>query len=136
MGYATRYTLKVWPESARGRLIASVTASEGGYSPFDEPCKWYEHDDHMCAATQSIPCVAQLDGEGEDSGDVWRKLYCDGALVWQWRLDPTIPDPPAKLLAELRNVVDAHAAKQLNAARQARIAELEAELETLKAEPF
>ena len=38
-----------------------------------------------------------LDGEGEESGDIWRKFYKDGKS-YEWKLEYALPDfDPKKL---------------------------------------
>jgi hypothetical protein len=41
--------------------------------------KWYEHDKEMLAASRKFPSVLfTLSGEGEESGDFWRRYYKNG----------------------------------------------------------
>jgi len=44
-------------------------------------CKWYEHDDDMLRLSERYPMVVfTLSGEGEESGDIWKKYYCAGKV--------------------------------------------------------
>lgn len=44
-----------------------------------EECKWYEHDEDMRRFSKKYPNVLFiLEGEGEESGDIWKKYYKDG----------------------------------------------------------
>lgn len=59
------------PES----LISNVV----GYNPFYDECKWYEHDKHMREVSKNNPgTIFILEGEGEESGDIWKKYYLNG----------------------------------------------------------
>ena len=50
-----------------------------GYDPFDDECKWYEHETDMKALSLRFPEVLfTLHGEGEESGDVWNKYFRNG----------------------------------------------------------
>jgi hypothetical protein len=59
--------------------------SEGANYAFDEKgstqdgCKWYDHDDDFLKFSKSFPdWLFILKGEGEESGDVWKKYYLNG----------------------------------------------------------
>lgn len=44
-----------------------------------DSCKWYQHADDMEAISLAFPEVLfQLSGNGEESGDIWRKYYFNG----------------------------------------------------------
>jgi nicotinic acid mononucleotide adenylyltransferase len=59
---------------ARKLLIPIV-----GYDPFEDSCKWYEHDQHMRhVSLANKGTIFILEGEGEDPGDLWKKYYLDG----------------------------------------------------------
>jgi hypothetical protein len=46
-----------------------------------EPCKWYEHVEEMKKMSLAFPNVLfTLAGEGEESGDVWRKYFLNGKV--------------------------------------------------------
>ena len=45
-------------------------------------CKWYGHDRDMRAISKEFPTTLFiLDGEGEDSGDIWTSYYKGGKSV-------------------------------------------------------
>jgi len=47
----------------------------------DEPMKWYDHETDMIKYSLSKPDVLfVLDGDGEDSGDIWRKYFKNGKM--------------------------------------------------------
>lgn len=61
--------------------IKAVVAAKAGYNPFAEETKWYEHEEHMRAISKEYPDVIfQLNGEGEESGDVWIKYFVNGKM--------------------------------------------------------
>ena len=50
-----------------------------GFDPFADSCKWYEHDKHMRDISRMYPeTIFILEGEGEESGDIWKKYYLNG----------------------------------------------------------
>lgn len=52
-----------------------------GFDPFDDTTKWYSHEDDMRAISKEYPGVVFiLSGEGEESGDIWRKYFCEGKM--------------------------------------------------------
>lgn len=45
----------------------------------DEWNKWYDHDEEMLELSKQFPeTVFCLEGEGEESGDIWRTYYKNG----------------------------------------------------------
>ena len=59
----------------------SVIAEVVGYNPFEESCKWYEHDSNMRTVSKRYPeTLFVLKGEGEESGDIWIKYYMNGKV--------------------------------------------------------
>lgn len=46
-----------------------------------EPTKWYDHEDDMKEFSRMFPnLVFELSGEGEESGDIWKKYFRDGKM--------------------------------------------------------
>lgn len=46
-----------------------------------DACKWYDHAEDMKALSKTLPNVLfTLSGEGEESGDVWRKYFLNGKM--------------------------------------------------------
>lgn len=82
MGYYTRYHIDsktdgVTREQAEQLALAVVEPHYG--NPFDDSCKWYDHDEHMKEVSEKNPdIVFELFGEGEESGDIWYKYYKNG----------------------------------------------------------
>jgi|GEM_PF-2210826 hypothetical protein len=103
MGYRTRFEATVFPSNAMelfldrlestvrdGEFVRERLAEEG------EGMKWYDCEDDMCKVTKGQPYAVMIDGEGEESADVWRALFRDGKLVWEWKLKVDRPEPPAE----------------------------------------
>ncbi len=41
--------------------------------------KWYEYPNHMKLLSKEFPYIIfQVDGEGEEPGDIWRRYFLDG----------------------------------------------------------
>lgn len=57
-----------------------------------ESYKWYEHDDEMKKVSEKYrDIVFILDGDGEESGDIWRAFYLNGH-VHKWCLEIKLPE--------------------------------------------
>ena len=98
MGYYTKYELDIDGEVENwvtGRTLDGqlVTVNTGvsidtvkreivalcGTYPFYDACKWYNHSEHMIQVSKKYPdAVFILSGEGEESGDLWKKYYKNG----------------------------------------------------------
>lgn len=89
MGYYTNFLvtavvddLNVIPDDAE---VLATFKSITGYSLDDEwslnMVKWYDHEMDMRRLSARYPqCVWQLDGGGEEQGDIWRKYFHDGRM--------------------------------------------------------
>jgi hypothetical protein len=96
MGYATRYTLEVRDpvsnylledERFLGLIIADLRGSNGeakyalqanGLASGDDS-RWYEHQEDMTEFSKKYPTfLFVLNGEGEESGDIWREYFLNG----------------------------------------------------------
>lgn len=81
MGYYTRYTLDHAPKSLgiSPSIELAMAQLYGGSDPFEEECKWYEHEKDMREFSLKFPGILfTLHGEGEEAGDVWNKYFRDG----------------------------------------------------------
>jgi hypothetical protein len=103
MGYYTSYTLKAdKQEDEIGSYIESGVRPDLKYifeNSYDNEwygdSRWYEHDAEMCDLSLVFPDVLfTLTGEGEESGDIWRKWYRNGVLLNTWTLDYKMPEFP------------------------------------------
>ena len=46
---------------------------------FEDGCKWYECNEDMITISKKFPNVLfQLDGNGEEDGDLWRNFFLNG----------------------------------------------------------
>lgn len=94
MGYYTSYTLSwdcgnsktTWDEVSKeiksrqneGQILFH---GEDGGGDNAEPCKWYEHEKDVAEFSKLYPDVLfELDGAGEDKGDIWRKYFLNGKV--------------------------------------------------------
>jgi hypothetical protein len=58
-----------------------------------DDCRWYAHSAEVRAAsTKHRDIVFILDGEGEETGDIWREFYLNGELVHSWSPDIKPPE--------------------------------------------
>ena len=98
MGYYTTFELTVIPCAAEEEALDKV-AEVVGYEPFSQGTKWYDHDKNMTEVSRQIPGVLLiLDGSGEESGDIWRKVWLNGEMVHSWRPDVEPPPVPDEIL--------------------------------------
>lgn len=82
MGYYTRYELKISPES---EIIRAVIEDEGdvyyAIGDYADSYKWYDHEQDMRDLSVRFPDhLFELRGEGEDTGDIWRKYFKNGKM--------------------------------------------------------
>ncbi len=80
MGYYTSYTLKASGRHEQiGALLEEYTSGYQWDDYVDSWCmngKWYGHEDDMSALSAAFPDVLfTLEGEGEESGDIWKAYY-------------------------------------------------------------
>lgn len=88
MGYYTQYNLTIAKANGRVELerIDEDLRTISGYNDFaidahTDTIKWYDHDKDMIELSKKHPNILfQLDGEGEESGDIWRSYYCNGEV--------------------------------------------------------
>jgi hypothetical protein len=60
------------------RIYDNVLVSSGSDS-----VKWYDHDIDMTKLSEKYPTVKfVLDGEGEEQGDVWKKIFLGGKMKY------------------------------------------------------
>jgi hypothetical protein len=95
MGYRTDYTLEIVHPTTKVKLpepffstgIAELKGSceEAGYSLDDDgtpsggDTRWYEHEKDIREFSKRYPSfLFILSGEGEESGDIWKKYFLNG----------------------------------------------------------
>lgn len=80
MGYITDFKLKVTPDTIPN--IVEEVSDISDYLWDDELCmngKWYDWPSHMKELSKRYPeHMFQLDGDGEDSDDIWRVYFKNG----------------------------------------------------------
>lgn len=125
MGYYTRYDGKVTGPSVLVNAFADKYEDEQeqgnyGFQPYDfvrqeffggESLTWYEHEKDILALSKEHPnLLFHLQGEGEESGDIWKKWFRNGKSVTaQARIVFDEPDldtvlPSANVEAELEQI--------------------------------
>ena len=51
------------------------------FNPFEGSTKWYEYDENMKTISKKYPeTIFILEGEGEESGDIWKRYYLNGKV--------------------------------------------------------
>jgi hypothetical protein len=89
MGYYTSYKLKEL--TGQDHLVGEFVREDGdkGYQAYalhedgesGESCKWYDHEDFLKKFSLKHPkALFELSGEGEESGDVWKKYSQNGKV--------------------------------------------------------
>lgn len=86
MGYNTEYCLEIknhtdedldYLDFMLQKEDCAVTVNGESYGE----TKWYEHEEDLKKISTKFPgLILQLDGEGEESGDIWRKYFKDGKM--------------------------------------------------------
>ena len=77
MGYSTDFTITTDAGAIVTDLICTALSELAGFEIYDGEvnAKWYDHADHIAQVSKQFPLVLiTVDGEGEESGDMWR-LY-------------------------------------------------------------
>lgn len=110
MGYYTNYKMTVIDkngteiDSSVEPLFDETVLYQGEVSIQDvitqnlDACKWYDHQKDMLEYSANNPeYLFILDGQGEETGDIWRKFYKNGKS-YEWKLEYTLPDFDAEKL--------------------------------------
>jgi hypothetical protein len=82
MGYYTSFTLKYTGDLDRQTLVTELEKITP-YTWYDDlilpDVKWYDYQTHMKLISKKYPDILFiLDGEGEESGDIWRQYFKNG----------------------------------------------------------
>lgn len=88
MGYNTTYRLKYEFLAHQDRFEKTMLEEMEQFDCIRDiiidgtiDCKWYGHNDDMLRLSERYPMVVfTLSGDGEESGDIWKKYYCAGKV--------------------------------------------------------
>ena len=90
MGYYTNYDLTVEylrplrkgvSEEIFEAISARIAEISDYRDPFKSDCKWYKHEEHMRRVSTEFPDILlTLNGEGEESRDIWVKYFLAGKM--------------------------------------------------------
>lgn len=96
MGYLTTYQLKwdvkkfqsktTWDEISTEIELRQDAGTDFFYAVdsngrSSDSCKWYDHEKDLAEFSKIYPDVLfQLSGEGEESGDIWKKYFVNGKM--------------------------------------------------------
>lgn len=103
MGYYTKFTLTVLPDTFSSSVLDAIL-NKLGYNPFEDSVKWYEYKEDIADISKKFPVLIIIDGEGDEAGDIWRKIWFKGNIVMDWECDTTPPEPSEKLLAKIKKL--------------------------------
>lgn len=82
MGYYTKYELNCNPEKDEIDIVLNARKDDFYGITGDDECKWYDHEERMKELSKQFPDVIfVLSGEGEETGDVWRKKFVAGEMT-------------------------------------------------------
>lgn len=94
MGYCTSYSLKwdckksktTWDEVSDEIALRQKAGTDFFYAVDEsgqgtDSCKWYDHEKEVSDFSKIYPDVLfELSGEGEESGDIWKKYFKNGKM--------------------------------------------------------
>ena len=83
MGYYTHFRIETEGEQPdTEKLESDFNRITDGYSFMnisDDTRKWYDYDSNMTELSRLYPStIFHVWGEGEDSGDIWHHVFCNG----------------------------------------------------------
>lgn len=79
--YKPEYLARIRAAATRLMRVGDDVFEEIEYMEGGGECKWYEHEDHMKRLSKAFPeFVFELNGEGEENGDIWTKWFCAGKM--------------------------------------------------------
>lgn len=94
MGYCTRYKLNwdckksktTWDDISDEIALRQKAGTDFFYAVDEngdcsDSCKWYDHETEVAQFSKIYPDVLfELSGEGEESGDIWKKYFKNGKM--------------------------------------------------------
>jgi len=135
MGYYTHFEVEATSKSiAAAQAAAKDLAETSGYSvdmtghnTFEiHEAKWYDWENHAAQVSKNHPGVIfQLDGSGEESGDIWR-AWAHAGEVFKSEAEMTFVMPPwiDQARTDAEAIVSAMTQAEKQAAMDAELAEL------------
>lgn len=98
MGYYTRYTLDIALNNSNTtkeeikKEIQNVDLPVDTIGIESDSMKWYDHEEDMRDFSKKFPDVLFiLEGEGEESSDIWKKYFKNGLMQY---IKPKVTFPP------------------------------------------
>ena len=84
MGYYTTYTLSATQgydkQEEIEEKLQEISGNSIGFGR-DDSYKWYDHEHDMKDISKIYPeTTFLLEGQGEESGDIWRKYFKNGKM--------------------------------------------------------
>jgi hypothetical protein len=108
MGYNTSYALRAelaphkLPEEVIKEFVFSNVNAEICLTPEGDTAdagKWYDHEADLLKLSKAHPhLLFTLEGEGEESGDIWKKYFCAGKIQTEKAAVIIAPFDPGKLV--------------------------------------
>lgn len=106
MSYCTRFECEVYEKTEDGRFIEPEDFDwedvhervpnkydQSWADFFEDKEYWYEYKDDMIKLSLEFKDLYfNLSGYGEESGDVWKKVFHNGKVIASWTLQATEPD--------------------------------------------
>ena len=82
MGYYTKFELSIISGNDHITDYEQEIIDSTDYSElFEDSIKWYDCEKDMIAYSKNHPNVTFcIDGEGEESGDIWKSYFKDGKV--------------------------------------------------------
>lgn len=84
MGYFTRYYLETEPADDEIFELLFVSNPDAKYAlSANDRSQWYDHEQQIREFSKEFPdTLFILEGEGDDSGDIWRKYFKNGKMQY------------------------------------------------------
>jgi hypothetical protein len=82
MGYYTTHKLSIISENDLDvDFEQEIQEHTNGYANFEDSTKWYDCEDDMKSYSKKYPTIVfVIDGEGEESGDIWKAYFKNGKM--------------------------------------------------------
>jgi len=84
MGYYTNFTFTTPLTEDQLNKLSSISGYTHECDGDLFKAKWYEYKEHMIELSRIYPNkLFQIDGDGEDDGDIWRHYFKNGKSLLQ-----------------------------------------------------